>query len=282
MVPRRVASTLLILAATSAAVFGGIWMLENSEQSPTRTATPAPVPTATPSWLTSSGVAHERLAAAHARSLDGRSYTVTTERSVRYANGTLRARTVTSGQVSADHERFTVTVRVRGPYAPVLAYEYRNVTVTFFSDGSTLVQRVVRDGAATYESTPASDDDSADPFFLLPDPSAVAEPFRGVAVEVTGVESPTGDTYRVTGNRVTGDGAFAAARGISEPRNVSFEAVVTADGIVRRYALRYEATFDGAPIRVVRTASYTAVGDTIVPRPTWYDAAMNGTAAPGS
>lgn len=279
MSSRPSASLLLILAVVTLPLLGGCNALSSPDarQTATETATPAPVPTASPSWRTANGIDAERLATTHDSALRGQSYTVRTERVVRYANGTLRARTERVGRVSANRSRFAVTVRVRGPYAPILSYEYRNVDVSFFSSGDRLFRRILRNGVATYETTPPDTYDPPEQFFLLPQPGAIDEVFRAVTVQVDVVSTEAGTRYRLTATGMTDSAAFAAARGVTDPHNVSLRATVGADGVVRRYRLRYEATFDGAPIRVVRSGTYEAVGTTTVHRPSWYAAAVNAT-----
>lgn len=64
---------------------------------------------------------------------------------------------------------------------------------------------------------------------------------------------------------------------VDEPRNATLQVVLTADGRVVSHRLRYDATFDGQPVRVVERVRYVKVGATTVDEPAWLDEATDET-----
>ncbi|WP_255197242.1 hypothetical protein [Halorarius litoreus] len=64
---------------------------------------------------------------------------------------------------------------------------------------------------------------------------------------------------------------------VEEPRDAELQVVLTNDGGVVSHRLRYNATFDGQPVRVVEHVRYVQVGSTTVDEPAWLDEAIEET-----
>lgn len=93
-------------------------------------------------------------------------------------------------------------------------------------------------------------------------------------------ETPTeGDGRGVvlTAARAEGPAGLQVPILLEAPRNISLRVVVTDDGVVRRYRLAYDATYDGTTVRVVRRTRFRRVGATTVEAPDWYRSGLNAT-----
>jgi hypothetical protein len=64
---------------------------------------------------------------------------------------------------------------------------------------------------------------------------------------------------------------------VEDPRNAELEIVTTGDGRVVTQRLRYDATFDGQPVQIVRRVRFVKVGTTTVAEPAWLDEARRET-----
>lgn len=255
---------------------------------PAPTVTPVPVdqfPALLPPGVSEDGVELPgRLGDAHDRAIDGRSYVLTSNRTVRYANGTLSSSIAT--RVALDEDRqFLASVATAGPDAPVLLGR-PPATAVYWSDGTTNLRRLTRDGRTTYTefeppepwiggwyywvaTVPFGGRDSRPETFYAGLFSAVPTRLAGR----TSLEGTTVFRLEAAGDQPVDDG-FPGD--VSSVRNVTLVAHVDGDGLVRTLDLRYEGTLDGEPVRVHRTVRYRHVGSTTVERPAWYDRAASG------
>lgn len=64
---------------------------------------------------------------------------------------------------------------------------------------------------------------------------------------------------------------------VENPRNAELELVTTGDGRVVSHRLRYDATFDGQPVQIVRRVRFVKVGTTTVTEPAWLEEARSET-----
>ena len=239
------------------------------------------------------------LAWAHTGTLEGRSYTVRSVLTVRHPNGTLRGRRRTVARVGADRRRFGVvhvTLGPRPPFRPVGQGAVRAPgRSAFWSDGRRLLWSTSRPNGTVYRSTPPGGYD--------PDGSPVSERWRGpgdtggeaiylvlnaVRTTVSGNGTGDGDTVRIRSVGRASAGSVAEAHSIGAAyqyplgaefdtvSSVDLSAAVTPDGFVREYRFAYTIGDEDARFRVVRRVAYSAVGTTTIPRPEWYDRAVDG------
>lgn len=102
--------------------------------------------------------------------------------------------------------------------------------------------------------------------------------FTGLNATVAGTETRDGATLHRLGATRPGDAEslVGTLRG-DEVANVSLTALVGEDGVVHRYRVGYDATVEDSTVRVERAVRFTALGETTVERPAWYDEAANAT-----
>jgi hypothetical protein len=104
------------------------------------------------------------------------------------------------------------------------------------------------------------------------DPSqsgSVRSDLAAVDLRVVGNESANGTTvYRLRGSRIGAPEELVFPPLLSEPRNASMVARVDERGVVRSYALAFDATFGEDRIRVRRTHR-VGVGNVTVGKPGW-------------
>lgn len=244
-----------------------------SAPTPTDTATPAPVPdsTAYPPGIDGSGVVSAvALGNAHAAATAG-SYRVSSNWTVRHANGSLRGRVVQRALVTP--AAWTTTLVVTGDTGIVAD---GNATAGFYSDGDALVQRVRRPNRTTHLYVPPAEYNSGNGFYnSLRRPKPYRDP--GVladAVELRTVERAPNGSVVLAGDTLADASLFGFAVGVSDPRDVSYRLRVTAAGLVRTQRLTYTATVRGETVVVTRTIRY-AEFDGRVERPAWYATARD-------
>ena len=249
------------------------------------------------------------LARAHTEQLEGRSYTVRSAVTLRYANGTLRGRRRTVARVGADRSRFHVVHVTDGPRPPLRPVRQGSVRIpgrsAFWSDGRRLAWSVTRPNGTVYRSVPPDEYD--------PGESGVWERWQGpadtggedvylvfnaVRTSVTGEPGGNGSDglVRIESTGRSSAGSVAEAHSIGAayeyPLGAAFDTVssveltatVGREGRVREYRFAYVVGDEDTRIRVVRRVGYSAVGETRITRPGWYDRAVvdtNGTAATG-
>jgi hypothetical protein len=160
---------------------------------------------------------------------------------------------------------------------------------TYWSNGTTNVRALTRDGSTTYNEFGAPGSIGATWRYwarTVPFGGEQGTPqrfytdlFASVPVEVVDRsqpnESATTDltSYRLVGRRVA-ENQFAEE--FSAVRDVRLVATVRADGLVTSMSLRYTADVDGATVDVVRTIRYRGVGTTTAERPPWFEKAVGG------
>ena len=285
MRPGRVVvlATAVILAGCS-----GVPLLDDGGEPTSRvTTTAVDRPTAPPPpGVLSLQVANPaELGRAHARAIENRSYVLTSNRTVRYENGTLRSRMAT--RVAVDEgPGFLVRISTMGPEAPVLLGRPPARGV-YWSDGSTYLRRLTREGETTHvETEPPGTWIGTRSFWTTSVPfggrnnrpsTYYASVFSAVPTRVSGPTTVDGTaTYRIEndGDRPFPDGSFPDQ--VESVQDVSLVAFVDRDGLVRDLDLRYAGTVEGERVRVEQRISYSGVGSTTVGRPPWYEEAVAG------
>lgn len=151
----RVVLVALVVLPVLALLAGCSSVLQGPSGPNTTTTTPAPVPTADPArvalapGVTGAGVVDpDALAGRHEQFLSNRSYTLTVDRTTRYANGTLRSRVVTRIRLAANRT-YRTDIRVAGPHATVVIGE-PPANATFWSDGHRYLRRFSRGNETVY------------------------------------------------------------------------------------------------------------------------------------
>ena len=273
---RRLLVCLLLVTAGCNTLGGG------DAGASTPTVTPAPVPaeeTLAPG-ITDDGVTNPRaLAGAHAGVITNRSYRLTVNRTVRAANGTLRERLSLELALAANRD-YLVDTGTAGPEAPVFLGT-PPANATFWSNGSTYVRKLTRDGRTTYNTFSPVEGAGTWQYWARTVPfggqqatprAFLTRTFRAVDTVVVGRTEANGTTtYRLRGNETTEQ----LEADVANPRNVSLTATVTDEGLVRTLSLRYVGTIDGEEVVVSRTVAYRNVGATSVERPPWFDRATD-------
>jgi hypothetical protein len=260
------------LAVTLVLVLAGCGSAAAPTPAPgTATVTPAPVPeaTAAPGTL-APGVAADgvfdadRLAAAHAAALAGRSFTLVRVDS-RYTNGSLerRDRSVLAYGATGTEFRYDLRQTDRRDGANATSRIER------YADGERVYVATTRDDETRYELLRASDGSTYAPTRVFPENATnergIARLFVLIDTEVTGERTVDGRTvYRL---------ATPAPQAVPPLRNVTFVANVTEAGLVRDYRLSYDVVRSGRPVRVVASTTYRSVGETTVVAPPWLDRA---------
>jgi hypothetical protein len=242
----------------------------------TETVSPAPVPEATaeatevPPGISGRTVTNsDTLMLAHAAITGTRSHRLRSVWTARYMNGSLYASVHQRVRVSADRKRFFATFDTEGPHASVLGF--RNARFALYSDGEHLYQAVTKAGTTEYSVGSLHLGESfhvsvsrANPRWRLAvligalNPRLAEPPSEG-----------TNGSFRLVSSERAPPWEFALEVAGKTPRNVSFEMLVTEDGLVTSYRLAYSAFVEGGRIRVVRTVEYTDIGQTSVSRPSW-------------
>ena len=258
----------------------------------TGTATAAPVPTDAPSpapapAVTSRGVQSPvALVMAHERALRGTSVTVRVEESRRYANGSLRWRRTTTQRIDdggpTTRSHYASEFRGATPSGglPSGFVRFPNTArVERYTVGDGAYHRYrLRSGGVWYVGGTVSNVRPLDPGLLLL--------FR--AVDLRLVDHGTDEEqarYRLAGTEVVSRATLERALGVgpvADLRNVSLEATVDADGVVREYDLTYTLVGpDGVRLHGREWVRFTDLGETTVDRPDWHAAAVNATGAWG-
>ena len=261
-------------------VFAGCNGISLGGETPTETLTPAAVPTDEPTptpvpqlapGLTEAGVTNPfTLAAAHTATLNDTSYLFYENTTVRYENDTITDSSMIRTEFAAAANRFHIVQNETNSLGP------RNISL--WSNGERILVAQTSDNSTSYNVLRNTENDARQFLSFGTSDERIGRLFSAVETRVTDRERRNGTTlYRVEATDVTNPGAFESEW--QNPRNVTLVAHIGSPGLVRAYHLRYEATLDGAPVRVERHVSYTNIGNTTVERPPWYDAAI-GTTTP--
>jgi hypothetical protein len=232
------------------------------------------------------------LATAHARALEGRSFTLVSEREARYTNGTLRGRLRLRATLAADRG-YRADVVTAGPAAPVFLGR-PPATATFWSNGDGLyLRKLTRRNTTVFNRfTPRQGGAGGWRYWVrtVPFGGQQATPtrfytsvFRSVPVQLAEREQTNGSDGPVV-YRFVGRGLERQQfdEDLTNVRKVRLNATVTQQGLVRSLSLRYVGDIDGATVRVTQTVRYSRIGDTSVSRPEWFDRAVQGDSEPAS
>lgn len=264
---------LLVLAGCNAPV--------DTDETPARTVTPAPIPAddGLAPGVTRDGIESPvRLADGHASALANQSYTLTATRTVRYPNGTVRSGLRVRIALAEDRS-YLAHASTAGPAGPAFLGD-PPANATFWSNGSVYARRLARGdtvryntfepvaGAGTWQywtrTVPFGGGDGSPRTFLT-------RTFESVPTRVEErMIRQNETTYRVVGERATGP-----LGGVATPRDVRLTAHVTASGLVTSLSLQYTGRIDGVSVTVERTIRYERVGETSVGRPPWLDRAVD-------
>jgi hypothetical protein len=255
-----------------------------SGSTPTPEVTPVPVPetAAYPPGVSEAGVvAPDVLANAHVTLVGNTSYTIVSNRTIRYANGTLASGLAVRTRLAADR-RFLVTVSTAGPEGPLLLGR-PPASARYWSNGSVYVRALTVDGRTTHTRFAPPDGfigtwrywRSTVPFGGQEGNAAgtFAAVFRAVPTTVADTRSVGNRTV----TRLVGDtahsGSFAKV-GNGSVRNLTLAAAVDDRGLVRSFDLSYGTRKDDQPVRVEWSLRYLNVGNTTAARPPWFERAI--------
>lgn len=282
----RAAGVLLVV------VIAGCSGLPGLDSRPSVTVTPVEVPgSATPAGPTTPTTTPEGtpfsdpsgMAAAHRAALANTSYTVIVTQTIRFPANGRAGEWRLIGRYAADGPVLVETVRdgsVFGPRAPIRA--------DYWSDGRVIVEAFSPNGSRTVNVVEARRYAIPPPTVAPTDPQLEGELARVLAatrVRTLTRVVPAGEPYERV--RITATGP---APGTRSPQldpgaavtNLTARLVIDERGLVHAYHLRYDAWLAGEPVSVTRTVRYVAIGATVVERPAWAVAALNGTATPAS
>jgi len=250
----------------------------------TSTLTPADVQPAPayPPGIDEDGVVDpDVLARAHGERDDEVSYTLVSNRTVGYANGTVRSRLTVRVELAADRTYFARAV-TDGRHGPVFLGN-PPATAEFWSNGTTYVRALDRDGERVYNTFEPPDQYAGTWRYWARTVAfggragfagaTIRDTFGAIPTRVAGRERTRGTTLtRLVGTEATGDEFTSPA--VDAPRNVRLDATVDERGLMRSLDLRYEGTVDGENVTVHRSIAYEDVGSTTVTRPEWFDRAV--------
>lgn len=233
-------------------------------------------------------ISPDRLASAHRRVLDNRSFRVRYRRVEARATGN-RTLTVLA-ELSADRRRYRVRRTARRPEDGPRA---RSVTA-YWSDGNRTLRMITFGDTRTVGRLPSNRS-----FVDLPEvgdqvrESLVRWAFAATVVEsVEDVPSAIAPAkYRVESDEgvrppakfrvnATGDGTRMRTPDRTPVRNASLQAVVDSRGVVRSLRFSYDWPGEDGPVEVVVTMAVEGIGTTDPAPPTWVDDASeegNGT-----
>ncbi|MDS0221811.1 hypothetical protein NDI54_10680 [Haloarcula sp. S1AR25-5A] len=270
----------LVVAVVLTAGCGGFGF--GSVDGPSTPVTPAPVPTSTestyPPGVGSTGVTNpSRLGSVHGDHLNETGYTLVTNRTVRYPNGSLRSQLRISVAVDANRT-YLANISIRGPEAPVLLGR-PPATASFWSDGDTYLRRLTRDNRTIYNEYDPPDSYAGTWRYWVYTAALTGRPAADVTRTISPFQTRTaevrradGTAYVVRGDQLRADQPSAAWESRD---NTSLVAHVTQSGLVRYYRTEYTMPADGEQVTVTRTVEFSAVGNTTVGPPPWADRARS-------
>lgn len=247
--------------------------------------TPAPVPAATGTerlapGLTDAGVTSaSELAVAHNRVLRDRSFTLRTNRTTTYANGSVRSHT--AGIVRVEPNGEAIGTRYERTGVPLIRLTSGSTIVRserWFGGEQGLAAVAYANGTREYYRQPANDGSVILRSFTN-DGERYGRLLSGVETRVTGRVERDGTTlYRVRSSGLS-SGLVQFPR-FESVGNGTFEGLVGPEGFVYHHRLTYTATTEnGSTLRITESRRYEEIGETTVSRPLWYDEALNRTNA---
>ena len=223
------------------------------------------------------------LAGAHMEHLRSQSFTLASNRTTVFENGSLRSQlnvTVALAQDRTYHARVTTA----GPEAPLLLGE-PPAAAEFWSNRFTYVRAfgLDRQNRTYNEFVPQGGHVGTWQYWTRTAAfgggtgnagKTIEDLFGSVSVTVVERETVNGTTrYRLRATERSGT-AFAPEEATAVG-NLTLVAVVENTGLVRSARYRYDATVDGQRVTVERAFRYAGVGTTEVTRPAWYDRATS-------
>ncbi|MDQ2071049.1 hypothetical protein ACODNH_12285 [Haloarcula sp. NS06] len=239
--------------------------------------TPAPVPTDSattyPTGVGPTGVTSPSLlGAAHGNRLNGTGYTVTMNRTVRYANGSLRSHLRVHVALDANRTHLA-NISVRGHAAPVLLGR-PPATASFWSDGDRYLRRLARDNQTIYNEYDPPDSYAGTWRYWVHTAALNGRPAADVTQTVAPFHTRTlrsqqsdGPVYVIRGDRLRENTTSTAW---TSRENATLVAHVTQSGLIRYYRTEYTTVTDGGdPVTINRTVRFTGVGNTTVGPPPW-------------
>ena len=273
------ATGLLLAVAVLVSGCGAVDPGSGGDATTTTTLTPAPVPEErgpdggrllAPGLSTRGVFDADALVDAHRTALSGSGFVLERNRSVARPDAPAAVRTLNTVGVratvapEASTYRFTRVERssrewpIAGTYALIdVWYSEPVVRNRFVNDGR--VERYWGQDRAT-SGGPVRDPARSE---------SVRSDLAAVDLRVVGNTSVNGTTvYRLRGSRIGAPAELVFPPLLSEPRNASMVARVDERGVVRAYALAFDATFGGDRIRVRRTHRL-GVGNATVGKPGW-------------
>lgn len=274
---RAAGLVLLVLLTAGCVGFGGDLTGRSTDP-----VTPAPVPenaTAYPPGIGPEGVLDpEALGDAHGDALDGTGYVLTASRTARYPNGTLYSRFRVRVEL-APNRTHRVRIATRGHGAPVLLGR-PPASATFWSDGDRFLRRLERDDRTVYNEYAPPDSYAGTWRYWVHDVALDGRPAADVTRTVGAFRTRT-DGRTTDGSVVVRGSALRDDRVgdelVADTGNASLVARVRPDGLVRSYRVTYPTlTAEEQRVRVTRSVQFSAVGNTTVGRPAWYDRAVGG------
>lgn len=272
---------LLVITVVVTAGCGGFGFSDGGDSS--TPVTPAAVPTSSattyPAGVGSTGVTSPSLlGSAHGTRLNGTGYTLAMNRTVRYANGSLRSHLRVRVALDANRTHLA-NISVRGHAAPVLLGR-PPATASFWSDGDTYLRRLARDNQTIYNEYDPPDSYAGTWRYWVHSAALNGRPAADVTrtvapfhTRISQSQQSDGRVYVIRGDRLREDTTSTAW---ASRKNATLVAHVTQSGLVRHYRTEYTTvTDDGEPVTVTRTVRFTAVGNTTVGPPPWRDRAQS-------
>jgi len=253
--------------------------------------TPTPPPETYPPGVSTDGVTDAgELGRAHTNTLNDTSYTIVSNRTIRYTNGTVVSHLFVRVELAADRS-FFVSASTAGDEGPLFLGD-PPASGEFWSNGTVYVRSHTRAGHTTYnEFTPPDNFVGTWRYWRATVPfggqdgharQTVTTLFSDVPTRVTDVRTQDGTTVVALAGKGATDDTFAKV-GTGPVGNVTVRAEVTESGVVRSLDLSYVTFVNGQSVRVEWTVRYDDVGATAVERPPWFDRAVgaNATETPG-
>jgi hypothetical protein len=199
-------------------------------------------------------------------------------RTVRYANGSLRSYLRVHVALDANRTHLA-NISVRGHAAPVLLGR-PPATASFWSDGDTYLRRLVRDNRTIHNEYDPPDSYAGTWRYWVHTAALNGRPAADVTRTVAPFHTRTlqsqqsdGTVYVIRGDRLRENDTSTVW---ASRENATLVAHVTRSGLVRDYRTEYTAATEGGePVTVTRTVTFTAVGNTTVGPPPWYDRAQS-------
>lgn len=227
-----------------------------------------------PPGLTSDGLADsDALVAAHDDHLEDESVTLRERRVRRYENGSLHWRSNLTLRTAANRTRFLITSDLTGK--PIFGESEGRAEV--FADGDRVYRSVRTPNTSWTDVLRTANEEPEQPRNVAPDPTRTDDLYVLLnAFEVNdsaNVRTSTDDPrrYRVESSTLAYPDLLASHLDLDAVRNASLTAVVTSEGRIEEYRLEFVGTKNETLIRGTTVLRYSAVGETNVEAPEWYE-----------